>query len=327
MHIAQKMVRDFHKAIDHEISPASPQFRNPRLSARLIIEEAFETAEAHLGTVEARALIEAELTRLEKRNKPPSIVEAIDGICDVIVTAYGAAERLGIDLDPFYESVMRSNMAKTLGAKDSTGKVQKPVGWQPPDIEALLKRSKDKTVIGIAGRAGSGKSTCAEHLIREYGAKRISFADPLKDLAIKLMDFTQGQVRGSQAQKETVDPRYGFSARDFLIKLGDEARNVVDPDLWLRTCINRINAAEPGLYVVDDVRYANEAATLAAGGTSWRGFVIRLSRPDASMIPTESSVDLIDRKDICAEIHAPFSPNAKFLLDTFVSVIKQQLGV
>lgn len=36
-------------------------------------------------------------------------------------------------------------------------------------------------VIAISGWKRSGKDTAAEHLIKEYGFKRIAFADPLKD--------------------------------------------------------------------------------------------------------------------------------------------------
>lgn len=38
-----------------------------------------------------------------------------------------------------------------------------------------------KTIIGLVGETGSGKDTVADYLEKEYGAKLMRFADPIKD--------------------------------------------------------------------------------------------------------------------------------------------------
>lgn len=145
MHKAQSQVREFHRdVIDAPISPAEPRFRNARLRAALILEEAIETVEALVGTRQAREMVEEAAAGLSWENghpnQEPNLVEAIDGLCDTIVVSYGTAEEIGIDLEPFYDEVMRSNMAKRGGPVRADGKRLKPPGWTPPDLESILDR-------------------------------------------------------------------------------------------------------------------------------------------------------------------------------------------
>lgn len=89
------------------------------------------------------------LTALQKHAKSgksaePDLVEAIDGLCDLIFVAYGSAEDVGIDLEPFYDEVTRSNMDKRdveqsqNGTDAPVGKAIKPPGWKEPDIKGIL---------------------------------------------------------------------------------------------------------------------------------------------------------------------------------------------
>lgn len=112
----QKMVREFHQKFDCTIGE-TPAIRDQILAADLIYEESIETIDA-----------------LERGD----IVEAIDGLCDLIYVAFGAAIRLGIDLDPFFVEVHRSNMDKTGGDTRADGKILKPAGWQAPKIFEIL---------------------------------------------------------------------------------------------------------------------------------------------------------------------------------------------
>ena len=74
-------------------------------------------------------------------------------------------------------------------------------------------------VVGFLGRAGSGKSTAAKHLEVKYGFQRLSFAAPLKEMAVELWELASTQVYGTLAQKEEVDPRWGISAREIMQRL------------------------------------------------------------------------------------------------------------
>jgi hypothetical protein len=172
-------------------------------------------------------------------------------------------------------------------------------------------------IIGLAGRAGSGKSTCARFLVEKYGAREFSFAEPLKRLAQDVFGFTDAQVFGSQADKEAIDPRWGISPREALIRLGNSARERVDPYIWLNACLRLIHTSGAPLAVVSDVRYPNEASAIAD-----EGHVFLLSCPDADTkvnpdAPSERSVDNIDPKHIFAKLDSPRTPGAWLLLHEF----------
>lgn len=150
-------------------------------------------------------------------------------------------------------------------------------------------------LIGILGPAGSGKSAVANYLVEKYGATRYSLAGPLKEIAKRVFEFSDEQLYGTQAQKETEDPRYGFSPRWLLQRLGTEGiRHVFGEDIWIDTMMNRIIRDRPTVAVCDDVRFVNEATRIRLGwytheripGTmdeyrdvSHRGVVWRLESP------------------------------------------------
>ena len=118
-------------------------------------------------------------------------------------------------------------------------------------------------IIGLLGPAGAGKSTVAGHLERKYGAKRYSLAGPLKEIAKRTLEFSDEQLYGTQEQKEAVDPRYGFSCRFFLQRLGTEGcRAVLGEDVWTQACLDKIYRDKPELAIVEDVRFMNEANLL-----------------------------------------------------------------
>jgi len=68
----------------------------------------------------------------------PSLVEVIDGLCDLLYVAIGTAVEAGVDLSEPFREVHASNMLKLLGPKREDGKQLKPEGWCPPDIESIL---------------------------------------------------------------------------------------------------------------------------------------------------------------------------------------------
>lgn len=127
-------------------------------------------------------------------------------------------------------------------------------------------------VIALLGVAGAGKSEIASYLCERYGARRYSFAYLLKEIAKRTLDLTEEQVRGTQAEKEAIDPRYNFTPRWFLQRLGTEGvRNVLGADFWIRATLARIATDAPELAVIDDCRFGNEArAVRACNGHVWR---------------------------------------------------------
>jgi predicted HAD superfamily Cof-like phosphohydrolase len=142
MNRMQEQVIEFHRKFGHPIGEM-PAFRRPELRARLILEEAIETAIGILGRPQATQLVQEELFKqavLSDRPEP-DFVEAIDGICDTLYVTVGAAIEFGVDIQHVFDEVHRSNMDKVGGATRPDGKTLKPAGWKAP---AILDRLVDQ---------------------------------------------------------------------------------------------------------------------------------------------------------------------------------------
>lgn len=77
------------------------------------------------------------------------VVEIADALADIIYIACGTAVSYGIPLDKVFAEVHRSNMAKLVDGKPiyrEDGKVMKPEGWSPPDVEGVLKKSHEEFI-------------------------------------------------------------------------------------------------------------------------------------------------------------------------------------
>lgn len=127
-------------------------------------------------------------------------------------------------------------------------------------------------IIGLGGKAGSGKSTVAEFL-GHFGFQEMAFAEPLKEAAALLYGFNQEQTHG--ALKEVVDVRLGKSPRMVLQELGDACR-AIWPEVFVSALRRRLFRFD-GRVVVSDVRFRNEARCLEFLGAR----LIRLERPGA----------------------------------------------
>jgi len=138
MNRMQEQVREFHEKFGHPIG-TKPGFGRPNLRSGLIIEEAVETSVGTVGTVETMHLLLTELKKLrESVPKAPDFVEAVDGVCDLLYVTFGAAIEFGLDIQPIFDEVHRSNMAKEGGATRPDGKTLKPPGWTPPRIAEMI---------------------------------------------------------------------------------------------------------------------------------------------------------------------------------------------
>ena len=127
-------------------------------------------------------------------------------------------------------------------------------------------------VIGISGRAGSGKTTVAGMI---PGAVVVQLADPLYAALAVMLGVPESLLR-SQAYKERELPGLGKSPRQMLQTLGTEwGRDLVNRQIWVRLLEQRIAVLrEQGVSIVAvaDVRFENEAAAIRGmqGGEVWR---------------------------------------------------------
>jgi hypothetical protein len=80
-----------------------------------------------------------------------------------------------------------------------------------PELRAekrIQKGSSILNIIGIAGRAGAGKDTVADILVREHGFVKIALADPLKRACKEFFNFTDEQLWGPSEERNKPDERY-----------------------------------------------------------------------------------------------------------------------
>lgn len=108
-----------------------------RLRARLVMEEVVEYMTGLLGSQEARALL-IEFAPPPGANEQPSIVEWMDGRCDIEFLLHGDDDVFGWDSSEYFAEVARTNLEKAGGPRDEHGKIRKPAGWQPPDIAGMM---------------------------------------------------------------------------------------------------------------------------------------------------------------------------------------------
>ena len=170
--------------------------------------------------------------------------------------------------------------------------------------------------LGLLARAGHGKTTVARHLVETAGAEVRSLAGPMKRAVQKVFELSDAQLWGSQAEKEAVDPRYGFSSRWLLQRLGSEGlRDEFGDDIHLQALLRGVRleaAARPPeapdrLYVVDDLRYPNDARFIAEGGPDFRGAVLKLVSLDAPAPvgpahASEGSIDAVVAEHVAATV-------------------------
>lgn len=141
-------------------------------------------------------------------------------------------------------------------------------------------------LIGLAGKAGSGKNYLARHALLPLGFFPIALADHFKVDAV---------VRDGAPLDEVFFTTKSAETRDLLQKRGtEEGRWVLGEDIWIRTMEAWVAAhAAKGWtrFVVTDVRFTNEANWIKLMG----GIVVNVAGRgglDGAMSQHPSEVDL-----------------------------------
>jgi dephospho-CoA kinase len=94
-----------------------------------------------------------------------------------------------------------------------------------------------KIIIGLVGETGSGKDSVADYLEKEYGAKLMRFADPIKDTLSIYFD---------KLSKEDQSWLYLV----FKARFGD--------DILSRAMAKRVNDSNGGLLVINGIRMPSD---------------------------------------------------------------------
>ena len=148
-------------------------------------------------------------------------------------------------------------------------------------------------IIGISGKAGSGKDTAAKMLEVLYANPDISyedfanrryknfadiqivhFANALKETAQVLFRLGEWETNTQEGKKTTID-WIGKTVRELLQGIGQGLRDAIDPNLWIKILF--ANTEGWSNYIIADVRYPNEIKAIKERN----GILIRIDRKGA----------------------------------------------
>lgn len=130
-------------------------------------------------------------------------------------------------------------------------------------------------LIGITGKARSGKDTIAKYLWQEHDFVRISLAYPLKQAARIIFNLSYDQAFCDELKEEVI-PYWGLSPRQMFQKLGTDAVLCTFGQMtWVKHWLQTYSTlSETDHVVVPDIRKDFEAEALLKLG----GIIIEVRR-------------------------------------------------
>ena len=164
-------------------------------------------------------------------------------------------------------------------------------------------------IIGISGKAGSGKDTAAKMLevlyanpdisYEDFANKRyknfadiqiVHFADALKETAQVLFRLGEWETNTQEGKKTTIN-WIGKTVRELLQGIGQGLRDAIDPNLWVKILF--ANTEDWSNYIIADVRYPNEVKAIKERN----GILLRIDRKGAGAGNHSSEIALDDYKE------------------------------
>ena len=141
-------------------------------------------------------------------------------------------------------------------------------------------------IIALSGYARSGKDEVSNILVKEFGFKKVAFADKLREVLYALnptligrFEISENAVIPQVTLQEVIDiygwdgykeSMYGLEIRRLLQRLGTEAgRETLWDSIWIDAALTGHD--EDAKIVISDARFINEfEAIISRGGYVWR---------------------------------------------------------
>ena len=96
-------------------------------------------------------LIEEELAELRNAGEARNLVAVADALADLLYVVYGAAETYGIDLQPVFREIHRSNMSKGDPeiVRRPDGKILKGERYSPPRVGEVMQTQLVRSAVPV----------------------------------------------------------------------------------------------------------------------------------------------------------------------------------
>lgn len=181
-----------------------------------------------------------------------------------------------------------------------------------------------KLIIGLTGRKRAGKDTFADVLVKDHGYTRASFADAVRDAALRLDPI----IEVFDADNSCYDPdccggpypilterrlseivaAIGWErakdeyeeVRRTLQRLGTDAVRTIAPDFWIDAAFATLDVEGPVVFT--DVRFPNEADAIRERG----GIIVRIERRGIDDGDTHASETAMDDYPVDCIVHDAF---------------------
>lgn len=149
---------------------------------------------------------------------------------------------------------------------------------------------RTQIVIGLAGYIGSGKTSVSEWFITNHGFKRVSFADPIRQM-IMALGVPESVLRDPVLKEKPHKLLLGQTPRYAMETLGTKwGRDLMHPQFWVGHFA--LASAEKPFVIIDDVRFDNEVEAIESLG----GRVFRLNVPGREpKVPTDFMVQKLTK--------------------------------
>ena len=143
-------------------------------------------------------------------------------------------------------------------------------------MHSLSCCKRDSMIVGLAGKARSGKDTVGSHLINDHGFHHTYFAKSLKEACRSIFHLTHAELWGEDKGRR--NDFWDATPRHLLQQVGTEVmRTHFDPEIWVKSVECEIRQWPTHNWVITDVRFPNEAEAVKR----WGGRVYRIVRPGA----------------------------------------------
>jgi predicted HAD superfamily Cof-like phosphohydrolase len=142
MYSDQFHVTDFMRAATQHIpdEPGLPNEHTRLLRVKLIAQELRELAQAYgVRVILDSNLPEVAITVAPEERHMPNLRDAYDATLDIQYVTVGNGVAMGLDLQPGWEEVQRSNMSKFIdGFKGPDGKWIKGPSYRPAQLQPII---------------------------------------------------------------------------------------------------------------------------------------------------------------------------------------------